>query len=122
MKLSEVREILKAEVIFGGDLLAQIDVLSICGSDLMSDVLAFTKDKTLLLTGLVNPQVIRTAEMIDLIGIVFVRGKRPSNDMIQMAKERKLPLLGTAMPLYETCGMLYTAGFPGCSMRQEGEL
>ncbi|HEX2952455.1 MAG TPA: DRTGG domain-containing protein [Bacillota bacterium] len=121
MKLMDVKRILQAEVIFGEQLLAKIDVMSICGSDLMSDVLAFTKDRTLLLTGLVNPQVIRTAEMIDLVGIVFVRGKRPSDEMVQMAKERNLPLLAAATPLYETCGLLYSAGLPGCSMRSEGE-
>jgi hypothetical protein len=77
--------------------------------------LGFTKEKTLLLTGLTNAQVIRTAEVIDLSGIIFVRGKRPPQEVIAMAKERNLPLLMTELPLYETCGVLYSAGLEGCS-------
>lgn len=115
MKLSEVKELLKAEVLAGEDLLNQVEVLVACGADLMSDVLAFTKEKTLLLTGLTNAQVIRTVEMIDLIGVVFVRGKRPGEDVIKMAREKGIPLLLTMYPLYETCGILYAAGLNGCS-------
>lgn len=115
MKLTEVRRLLEAEVLEGEELLEEVEVMTVCGADLMSDVLAFTKEKTLLLTGLTNPQVIRTAEMIDLIGIVFVRGKRPGEEVIKMAKEKRIPLLLTSYPLYETCGVLYTAGIDGCS-------
>ncbi|HHZ20570.1 MAG TPA: hypothetical protein GX391_08710 [Firmicutes bacterium] len=117
MNLAQVKELLQAEVLSGEEKLATTHALSVCGADLMSDVLAFTKEKTLLLTGLTNPQVIRTAEMIDLVGLVFVRGKRPSEDVIAMARERGLPMLSTKLPLYETCGLLYTAGLPGCSAR-----
>lgn len=114
MKLSEVRRILEAEVLSGEEILESVEALSVCGADLMSDVLAFTKERTLLCTGLVNPQVVRTAELIGLCGLVFVRGKRPSGEVIAMAAERNLPLLLTRHPLYETCGLLYTAGLPGC--------
>lgn len=117
MNLAQVKELLRAEVLTGEEKLASSQALSVCGADLMSDVLAFTKEKTLLLTGLTNPQVIRTAEMIDLVGLVFVRGKRPSEDVIAMAKERGLPVLCTKLPLYEACGLLYSAGLPGCSTR-----
>ena len=114
MKLSEVRRILGAEVLSGEEILEAVEALSVCGADLMSDVLAFTKERTLLCTGLTNPQVVRTAELIGLCGVVFVRGKRPSEEVIAMAAERNLPLLSTHYPLYETCGLLYAAGLPGC--------
>lgn len=114
MKLSEVRRILGAEVLTGEELLDEVEALSVCGADLMSDVLAFTKEQTLLCTGLTNAQVVRTAELIGLCGVVFVRGKRPSAEVVAMAAQRGLPLLSTRYPLYETCGLLYTAGLPGC--------
>ncbi|NLY90770.1 MAG: hypothetical protein GX081_04085 [Firmicutes bacterium] len=115
MKLSAVQKLLKAKILTGEELLDQIEVKMICGSDLISDVLTFTKAKSLLLTGLTIPQIIRTAEMIDLCGIVFVRGKTPGADVVSMAAERSLPLLVTDLPLYESCGLLYTAGIQGCS-------
>lgn len=118
MRLTEVKRLLEAEILEGEELLEKVEVMTVCGADLMSDVLAFTKEKTLLLTGLTNPQVIRTAEMIDLIGIVFVRGKRPGEEVIKMAKEKRIPLLLTSYPLYETCGVLYAAGIDGCSGRR----
>ena len=113
MKLAEVCRILEAEVLTGVESL-DVEAWTACGADLMSDVLAFTKEKTLLLTGLTNPQVVRTAELVDLSGLVFVRGKRPSAEVVAMAKERHLPVLLTRYPLYETCGLLYRAGLPGC--------
>lgn len=115
MKLKDVQQLLQAQILTGEDLLDQIEIKMICGSDLISDVLAFTKENTLLLTGLTNPQIIRTADMIDLSGIVFVRGKMPSDDVIKMAEEHHFPLLLTKFPLYETCGILYSAGLNGCS-------
>jgi predicted transcriptional regulator len=110
-----VQKLLKAKTLTGEGLLDQLEVKMICGSDLISDVLTFTKEKSLLLTGLTNPQIIRTAEMIDLCGIVFVRGKTPSDEVVSMAAERSLPLLVTDLPLYESCGLLYNAGLQGCS-------
>lgn len=115
MTLREVKEILKAEVLAGEELLDQREPKSACGSDLLSDVLAFTKDNSLLLTGLTNPQVIRTAEMIDLIGVVFVRGKRPEPATVELAVIKKIPLLATRLPMYEACGRLYLQGLRGCS-------
>ena len=92
MKISEVKTILNASV-WAGEERMEKEVFSACGCDLMSDVLAFAKEKVLLLTGLVNPQVIRTAEMLDIKAIVFVRGKRPTEDMIAMAKTKNMALL-----------------------------
>lgn len=114
MKLTQVQTILEAEVISGHDWL-EIQAACACGADLMSDVLAFTKEKTLLLTGLTNIQVIRTAEISDLVGIVFVRGKRPGPEVIGLATQKGIPLLVCSHPMYEACGLLYTKGLRGCS-------
>ncbi len=83
-------------------------------SDLMSDVLAFTKPGSALLTGLCSSQVIRTAEMLDLKAIFFVRNKKPDAVAIALAEEMGLPLFSSPYPLYEACGILYKAGIPGC--------
>lgn len=95
--------------------LDDLEIKAACGSDLLSDVLAFTKEKTLLLTGLVHPQVLRTVEMVDLMGVIFVRGKEPTQEMIDLAEEKQIPLLSTAYPMYEACGILYQAGLKGNS-------
>ncbi len=86
-----------------------------CGCDLMSDVLAFIKADSLLLTGLTNPQVVRTAEMADIKAICFVRGKKPSGEVIALAKEKDITLLATPLPLFEACGRLHRKGLLGCS-------
>jgi len=113
MKLKEVKEILEAEVIVNNDL--EIEIKMCCGADLMSDVLAFIKAKALLLTGLVNAQVVRTAEIADIKAICFVRGKKPLAETIELAKEKNIPLLSTKLPMYESCGRLYQKGLAGCS-------
>lgn len=118
MKLAQIRIILDAEVLCGVEWLDR-DVRSACGSDLMSDVLAFTKEQALLLTGLTNIQVIRTAELSDLVAIMFVRGKRPGADVIEMARKMQIPLLTTNKPMYEACGVLYGDGLAGCSLKEE---
>jgi len=114
MTLEEVKEILKAEVITGSNNL-QREVKMGCGCDLMSDVLAFIKSESLLLTGLTNTQVVRTAEMADITAICFVRGKKPDEETIRLAKSKGLPLLVTQLPMYESCGQLYKKGLIGCS-------
>ena len=85
-------------------------------SDLISDILMCTKEPTLLLTGLTNNQVIRLSDMIDVIAIVFVRGKRPLQDVIDMAEERGLPIIATKMTLYRSSGILYNAGLRSCKI------
>ena len=109
MKISRIAEILNATVETGHELLNK-EINSACGSDMMSDVLAFVKDQSALLTGLVNPQVVRTAEMTDMYCIIFVRGKRPDEALIQLAKERSIVVLCTKWDMYRACGMLYTSG------------
>ncbi|UCC90588.1 MAG: hypothetical protein JSW24_05580, partial [Dehalococcoidia bacterium] len=81
----------------------------------MSDVLAFTKPESLLLTGLTNAQVIRTAEMAEIAAVCFVRGKKPDEETIRLAKSKSIPLLVTQLPLFESCGRLYKKGLIGCS-------
>lgn len=114
MKLKDIERILEAEVLVGGELLHK-EVKMVCGCDLMSDVLSFAKSESLLLTGLTNPQVVRTAEMADLQAICFVRGKKPEQETIEMAEAKDIPLLVTPIPMFESCGRLYQQGLPGCS-------
>jgi len=109
MTVAEAIKILDGQFFWGEDK-ANLDVASACGADLMSDVMAFVKDRVLLLTGLVNPQVIRTAELLDIHCIIFVRGKVPSRDMIEMAEQADIILGGTKLSMYIACGKLYEAG------------
>ena len=112
MTIRELIPVLDARVLCGEDKLEQ-EVKSACGSDLMSDVLAFVKDQSVLLTGLVNPQVIRTAEMMDMVCIVFVRGKDPSPEMVELAQERRMVLMKTPLRMFTACGLLYSQGLNG---------
>ena len=112
MTLREVKRILDARVLWGEEHLDR-EVRSACGSDFMSDVLAYVKNQALLLTGLVNPQVIRTAEMMDMQCIVFVRGKVPDETMLEMAADRGILVMTTAKPMYLSCGLLYSSGLVG---------
>ena len=112
MKMGTIRDLLGAQVICCEDGLSR-HVYSACGSDMMSDVLAYVKDQAVLLTGLVNAQVIRTAEMMDMVCIVFVRGKRPSDEAIELAKSKQLVMLATPHRMFTACGMLYAAGLNG---------
>lgn len=117
MKLSQIKEILDAKVLTGEDELER-DVFSACGSDLMSDVLAYVKDQALLLTGLVNGQVIRTAEMMDIHAVIFIRGKEPAPDVISLAESRDIVIMSTELTMFVACGKLYDAGLVGGSLKQ----
>ena len=112
MKISTIKELLEADVACCEESLGR-HVYSACGSDMMSDVLAFVKDQAVLLTGLVNSQVIRTAEMMDIICICFVRGKEPDEAMVELAKERGIALMTTKMRMFTACGVLYEKGLGG---------
>ena len=112
MKISTIKDLLEADVVCCEDGLSR-HVYSACGSDMMSDVLAYVKDQAVLLTGLVNSQVIRTAEMMDMNCIVFARSKKPTEDIIKLAREHDLVILCTDKPLYTSCGLLYTNGLLG---------
>ena len=112
MTISDVVTILDARVLSGEESLNS-EVTSACGSDLMSDVLAFVKEKTVLITGLTNIHVIRTAEMLDIHCIVFARGKVPGEDLLSEARELGIVVLTTKHTSYTTCGLLYQAGIRG---------
>ena len=112
MRIKEVRDILEAEVLCGEEFLDQ-DVSSACGADLMSDVLAFVKDQGVLLTGLLNLQVVRTAEMMDMKCIIFVRGKVPGEDILELARERDIVVMSSAIRMFIACGLLYSRGLEG---------
>ena len=117
MKISQMHELLEAKVICCEEKIGR-HVYSACGCDLMSDVLAFVKDQAVLLTGLVNPQVIRTAEMMDMICVVFVRSKEPTPEMIELAKESGIVLMVSDKRLYEACGILYQNGLVGNKVKK----
>ena len=112
MTAKDVRDILDATVLTGEDLLDS-EVRTACGSDMMSDVLAFSKDHAVLLTGLCNPQVIRTAEMLDIVCLVFVRGKKPDATIVKMAEDRGIIVMETGHRMFSSCGLLYQAGMTG---------
>lgn len=112
MTISDVKEILSAKVVCGEELLSR-EVHTACGSDMMSDVLAYVKNQSVLLTGLCNNQVVRTAEMMDMVCIVFVRGKEPDEGIIQLARDRDIPILVTSQRMFTACGLLYSNGLHG---------
>ena len=115
MKLREVLAIIEGELVTP-DADLDMDIRMGCGADLMSDVLAFTHEGTLLMSGLTNPQVVRTAEMADVRAIVFVRGKIPPPETVALAKEKGIPLLASKYTMFETCGRLFQAGLTSCGL------
>ena len=115
LKVREIVKILDAKVLAGEEQL-DLEIYSGCGADLMSDVMAFVKESVILCTGLVNPQVVRTAEMMDMRCIVFVRGKIPPQDVIDAAEEAGIVVLATTERMYPACGKLYATGLVGGSV------
>ncbi len=109
MKISEVVKLLSAEVVTGKEKL-DTEVKSACGSDMMSDVLAYVKDQGMLLTGLVNVQVIRTAQMMDMYCVCFIRGKKPDAAMVRLAESAGMVLLTCNYRMFDACGILYSSG------------
>jgi predicted transcriptional regulator len=112
MKISEIKELLCAEILCGEELVNS-EVHYGFGSDLMSDVLAYVKGRTVLLTGLTNNQVIRTAEMAELSAIIFVRGKKPEQELVKLAIENSIILMLTKDTMYTASGKLYSNGLQG---------
>lgn len=109
MKIKEIIKLLNAKVYCGEDL-GEMEIHSACASDMMSDVLAFVKDQALLISGLCNPQVIRTADMMDIKCIVLVRGKAPTADMMAIAEQKGIAILSSEYRMYSACGVLYANG------------
>ena len=120
MTIREVVKIVSGEVLVGEDRLDE-RVDTACGSDLMSDVLAFVKDKTVLITGLINPHVVRTSEMLDITCIVFSRGKKPSEEILDMAEEVGITVISSPLTTYTACGELYVHGLPGTKPKHKPE-
>lgn len=116
MTIRELIPLLNAKVLCGADKLDQ-EVRSACGSDLMSDVLAFVKDKSVLITGLTNVHVMRTAEMLDIHCVVFARGKVPPEEVLEEAEDIGIVVLSTEYTTYSTCGLMYEAGVRGTNER-----
>ena len=112
MKVRDIMSLLSADLCSGEDFLDK-EVHTACGSDMMSDVLAFFKDQSVLLTGLCNPQVMRTAEMMDIVCIVFVRVKKPDAQMLALAAQKDLAVMTTPYSMFTACGRLYEAGLRG---------
>jgi predicted transcriptional regulator len=112
MKLAEISRVIKGEILTCRHA-PDLDIQSACSADLMSDVMAFSKENAMLLTGLINPQVIRTCEMMDIKVIVFVRGKKPQQNMIDMAEEKGIALISTDYPMFAASGKLYVNGIHG---------
>jgi predicted transcriptional regulator len=117
MKAQDIVRILEGKV-FTGDEFLDIEISSGCGADLMSDVMAFVKENVVMLTGLVTPQAIRTAELMDIRMVVFVRGKTPTPEMIELAKEHDVILACSKYSMFLSCGKLYEGGLRLGGMRE----
>jgi len=111
MKLSELIKLINGRILTA-DPGEDSEIAGAMGADLMSDVLASIKPEAVLLTGLCNPQVVRTAQIADIHAIVFVRGKTPAKETINIANEENIPLITTTFGLFDACGILYKAGLP----------
>ncbi len=120
MKISDICEVLDAEMLAPGKGLST-EVHHACGSDMMSDVLAYVKNQAVLLTGLCNPQVVRTACMMDMVCIVFVRGKRPPEAVLDLAREMDITVLATGLTMFTACGLLHQHGLRGGNSTCPGE-
>ncbi|HNV34008.1 MAG TPA: DRTGG domain-containing protein [Bacillota bacterium] len=110
MRIDEITNLLEADVLACDMASLSQEADFAFASDFLSDVLAFGRPGYLLLTGLLGCQLVRTAEMSGIAAVVFVRGKRPTHDMVELAHRSGLPLLCTKMTMYEACGRLYQAG------------
>jgi len=113
MKLSDIIRVIDGQVLTHGINLGR-DVQGVCAADLMSDVLAYSISNAILLTGLTTPQVVRTAEMADVAAVVFVRGKQPSRETIDLANAEGIPLISSPYGMFEMSGRLHQAGLPSC--------
>ncbi len=112
MKLSEIARILESEFLTGENK-KDVDFHYCRGCDLMSDVLAAFADGSVFLTGLVTIQAVRTASISGAGAIVFVRNKKPSADIVALAREEDIPLLVTPLTMFVSCGRLYEGGLTG---------
>lgn len=118
MKLTQLIKVVNGKLLTD-ETREDTEIAGAMGADLMSDVLASVKPEAVLLTGLCNPQVIRTAIIADIHAIVFVRGKQPDIETLELANEENIPLITTEFGLFETCGILHKAGLPSYEMKSQ---
>jgi len=118
MKLREIINLLKADVLVGDGLLDDIEVDRCFSADLMSDVLGRSHANGILITGITNPQAVRTADIADIKAVCVVRGKQPEADTVALAKQKEIPLFITKFTMFEACGILYMNGLKGVAERQ----
>ena len=118
MNLREIVDLLGAEVLAGNNLIDKIEVEFCFSADLMSDVLGRSHENGILITGLTNPQTIRTADVADIKAVCIVRGKKPETDSVELAGQKDIPLFVTKLTMFETCGILYMKGLKGVAERQ----
>jgi predicted transcriptional regulator len=111
MKLNEIVELTNGTVL-NPEVDLNIKIRGGCGADLMSDVLASSQPKAVLLTGLTNPQVVRTAQIAEFRAIIFVRGKQPQTETVAIATQENIPLISSPFGMFELCGRLHRAGLP----------
>jgi predicted transcriptional regulator len=114
MTLHDIKELLQCEVLTGGDDL-QVDVTQVVASDGMSEILAFAKSKELMVTGLTNIQSIRTADIAGVSAVIYCRGKLPEKNVVEFARQKRIPVLATKMGMFDICGVLYGRGLKGVS-------
>ena len=112
MTIREMQQVLDAKFLYGEEL-ADLDAQFVFSADMMSDILAYCGKCSVLITGLCNPQVVRTAEMLDICCIIFVRGKVPGESIVQLAAERDIVVMTCKKRMYEACGLLYSKGLRG---------
>jgi hypothetical protein len=112
LKLGEVLTIIDG-IVVGDQIDPELEIHCGVSADLMSDALRFGRENMLLVTGLTNPQVVRTAEMIGIPALLFVRAKQPPPETIALAREAGIALLATRFTMYESSGLLFKAGLPG---------
>jgi predicted transcriptional regulator len=118
MKLREITNLLQADVLVGNGLLDEIEVDRCFSADLMSDVLGRSHANGILVTGITNPQAVRTADIADIKAVCVVRGKQPEAETVALAKQKEIPLFVTKLTMFEACGILYMNGLRGVAERQ----
>ncbi|MDR0616512.1 MAG: transcriptional regulator [Synergistaceae bacterium] len=110
MTLGDIAKVLDAKALCGEEMLESLEIDGAFASDLMSDVLAFCAPGAFLITGLTNIQIVRTAQMLDIPAVLFVRGKSPLEDTVSLAKDAGIPLILSSHNMFQTCGLLYAMG------------
>nr|WP_321500430.1 DRTGG domain-containing protein [uncultured Dethiosulfovibrio sp.] len=118
MRLDQLADFIDAEVVHGQEMLESIEIEQVYGADLMSDVLAFAQPGSLLLTGLTNIQIVRTAQMMDLPAVVFVRGKYPQKEAVDLAISLDMPVMVCHKSMFEACGILFREGLLPCTIEK----